>query len=49
MTQDVYMARRSVDAQAALALEAALSPLNVEGVEGGKSVGNPSLSDPLGR
>jgi integrase len=42
MTQDVYMARRSVDSQAALALEAALGPLDDEGVKGGKRVGDPT-------
>ncbi len=41
MTQDVYMAKRSVDAQAALAL----GPLHVEGVKGGKSVRNQTPSD----
>jgi hypothetical protein len=30
MTQDVYMAWRSVDSQSALALEVALGPLDVE-------------------
>jgi integrase len=49
MTQDVYMARRSVDSQAALALEAALGPLDIEGVKGGKSVGKPSPSESQGR
>jgi hypothetical protein len=40
MTQDVYMARRSVDSQAALALEAALGHLGSEEVKGGIGVGN---------
>jgi hypothetical protein len=46
MTQDVYMARRSVDSQAALALEAALGPLDDEGVKGGKRVGDPTPREP---
>jgi hypothetical protein len=39
MTQDVYMGRRSVDSQAALALEAALGALGSDTVRGGISVG----------
>jgi hypothetical protein len=40
------MARRSVDSQAALALEAALGPLDDEGVKGGKRVGDPTPREP---
>jgi integrase len=38
MTQDVYMGRRAVDSQAALALEAALRDVAAGGEKGGKSV-----------
>ena len=38
MTQDVYMGRRAVDSQAALALEVALRDVAWSGEEGGKSV-----------
>lgn len=38
MTQDVYMGRRTVDSQAALALEAALRDASREGAKRGKSV-----------
>jgi integrase len=38
MTQDVYMGRRAVDSQAALALEAALRGASREDVERGKSM-----------
>jgi integrase len=38
MTQDVYMGRRTVDSQAALALEAALRDMSGDGVSGGFSV-----------
>jgi len=40
MTQDVYMGRRAVDFQAALALEAALRDIASLREKGGKSVGN---------
>lgn len=39
MTQDVYMGRRAVDSQAALALEAALRDIASVREKGGKSVG----------
>ena len=39
MTQDVYMGRRAVDSQAALALEAALRDVATAGEKVGKSVG----------
>ena len=39
MTQDVYMGRRAVDSQAALALEAPLRDVAWSGEKGGKSVG----------
>jgi integrase len=39
MTQDVYMGRRAIDSQAALALEAALRDIAADGVNGGFSVG----------
>ena len=39
MTQDVYMGRRAVDSQAALALEAALRDVAEGGEKVGKSVG----------
>ena len=39
MTQDVYMGRRAVDSQAALALEAALRDVAAGGEKVGKSVG----------
>ncbi|HEX6486195.1 MAG TPA: site-specific integrase [Nocardioidaceae bacterium] len=38
MTQDVYLARRAVDSQAALALEAALRGMTLNGEKGGKGV-----------
>ncbi|MBO0812720.1 MAG: tyrosine-type recombinase/integrase [Microlunatus sp.] len=38
MTQDVYMGRRAVDSQAALALEAALRDVLPDNEKGGKSV-----------
>jgi hypothetical protein len=38
MTQDVYMGRRAVDSQAALALEAALRDMAAAGEKGGKGV-----------
>lgn len=38
MTQDVYMGRRAVDSQAALALEAALRDMSADRVNGGFSV-----------
>ena len=38
MTQDVYMGRRAVDSQAALALEAALRGMTLEQIKRGKSV-----------
>lgn len=38
MTQDVYLARRAVDSQAAIALEAALRGMGLGGEKGGKSV-----------
>ncbi len=40
MTQDVYMGRRAVDSQAALALEAALRGMTLEEIKRGKSVAN---------
>ena len=40
MTQDVYMGRRAVDSQAALALEAALRDLLPESQFRGKTVAN---------
>jgi len=39
MTQDVYLGRRAVDSQAALALEAALRGMARDAEKGGKSVG----------
>ena len=39
MTQDVYLARRAVDSQAALALEAASRDVAAVGEVGGESVG----------
>jgi len=39
MTQDVYLGRRAVDSQAALALEAALTGLGRDREKGGKGVG----------
>jgi hypothetical protein len=38
MTQDVYMSRRSVDSQAALALEAALAGLHSDRQNNGKTM-----------
>ncbi len=38
MTQDVYLARRSVDSQAALALEAGLTDVWPESHKDGKSM-----------
>lgn len=38
MTQDVYMGRRAVDSQAALALEAALRGVTLEEIKRGNSV-----------
>jgi hypothetical protein len=38
MTQDVYMGRRAVDSQAALALEAALRGMRADRINGGFSV-----------
>jgi hypothetical protein len=38
MTQDVYMGRRAVDSQAALALDAALRDIAVGGEKHGKSM-----------
>lgn len=46
MTQDIYMGRRSVDSQAALALEAALGSLGATAVRGGISVGNEEGQQP---
>jgi len=40
MTQDVYLGRRAVDSQAALALEAALRDMSADRVNGGFSVAN---------
>jgi hypothetical protein len=40
MTQDVYMGRRTVDSQAALALEAALRGMSPDGQFRGKTVGS---------
>ena len=39
MTQDVYLGRRAVDSQAALALEAALRGMAGDDEKGGKGVG----------
>lgn len=38
MTQDVYLGRRAVDSQAALALDAALRDVFPDGQFGGKTV-----------
>jgi hypothetical protein len=44
MTQDVYMGRRAVDSQAALALEAALRDMSADRVSGGFSVAEEKAS-----
>jgi hypothetical protein len=46
MTQDVYMGRRAVDSQAALALEAALRDMAAASGKGGKSVGEEEGQQP---
>ena len=46
MTQDVYLARRIVDSQAAEALEAALRDIGPGTKKGGKSVGKQQGQDP---
>lgn len=46
MTQDVYLARRAVDSQAALALEAALRGMTLNGEKGGKGVGKEEGQQP---
>jgi integrase len=46
MTQDVYMGRRAVDSQAALALEIALRGMTAQGEKGGKGVGKEEGQQP---
>jgi integrase len=46
MTQDVYMGRRAIDSQAALALEAALRGIGPASEKGGKSVGDDQAETP---
>ena len=46
MTQDVYMGRRAVDSQAAVALEAALRDLLPDSQFRGKTVGNETGQQP---
>jgi hypothetical protein len=45
MTQDVYLGRRAVDSQAALALEAALSGLASDRQNNGKTMANGESAD----
>jgi hypothetical protein len=46
MTRDVYMGRRAVDSQAALALEGALRDMAAGDEEGGKRVGHTQAEQP---